>query len=228
LVAYDERATALPGWLSTFTATGERLTSTDTTFTLYRRTYAAGAAINLGGNQHAPASGAGSQYWVIVRGNAPVSLFSASINFQPAASPTVSGFAVDSGLAYGNRGANGVYGWNLANDTTRDRNSSAAPDQRHDTLIHLQKLSGLRWEIAVPNGTYDVTLLCGDPSFTDQVNHLLVEGVTVSDSDGQDRFDEVTVRVTVNDGRLTIQPASNAQNAKLCSIELIAVPGAGG
>lgn len=41
----------------------------------------------------------------------------------------------------------------------------------------------------MPNGTSAVAIVAGDASYTDQVNHLLVEGRTITDGDGQDHFD---------------------------------------
>lgn len=64
-VAYDSRANSLPGWLSTWTDTTLVLPNTDLELHLYSRDYIAGA-IELGGNLAAGASGAKSNYSVIV------------------------------------------------------------------------------------------------------------------------------------------------------------------
>src|SRR5207247_5977493 len=62
------------------------------------------------------------------------------VNFQPAASPPFSGYAVDSGAVYGSRSNGLTYGWNADDSAnTRDRDSSLSLDQRYDTLIHMQK-----------------------------------------------------------------------------------------
>lgn len=232
LVAYDHRATALPAWLSSgFTATGETITSTDTSYRLYRRSYAAGSAVVLGGNAVAPASGWGSNYWAIVQGDdtlpppPPPAADPVAINFQPATAPTVSGYLVDSGLAYATRDGQ-TYGWNRSNATTRDRNRTT--DQLADTCIHLQKEAGLVWELALPNGTYQVWLLMGDSAYIDQVNHLAVEGTVIADPDGQDHHDEAEITVEVNDGRLTITPASGAVNAKLNALTVTPIPSGNG
>lgn len=72
----------------------------------------------------------------------------AAISFQPSGATTPAGMIADSGAVFATR--NGlVYGWNATNPETRERNSVAAPDQAHDTLIHLQKTAGLRWELAL-------------------------------------------------------------------------------
>lgn len=144
-----------------------------------------------------------------------------NVNFQPAGSEVPSGYLADTGAAYGDRGNGYTYGWlGGANTATRDR--GANPDQRYDTLNHFQKEAALTWEIAVPNGTYDVFLVAGDPSYTDQVNTLSIEGVVVTDPDGMDNFDEYSVQVVVSDGQLTVVPAAGASNAKICFIDISA------
>jgi hypothetical protein len=64
-VAYDSRARSLPGWLSGWTNTGQTLVNTDVPLNLYSRPFAAGP-ITLGGNMAASASGADSNYTVVV------------------------------------------------------------------------------------------------------------------------------------------------------------------
>src|SRR5688572_861741 len=121
--------------------------------------------------------------------------FSVGVNFQPAGSAVPSGYVADSGAAYGNRGNGFTYGWNSLTDTTRDRNATA--DQRYDTLIHT---SGKTWEIAVPNGSYSVRLVAGDPSYFDSKYAFDAEGVLVLSGTPTtgDRFISGTQTVTVN------------------------------
>ena len=148
------------------------------------------------------------------------------INFQSTGAPTPEGYLPDYGDPFGDRGNGFSYGWNLEiRSDARDRNSSDAPDQRYDTLNHLQKGSTDKiWEIALPNGTYNVYLVCGDPDNTDQTNTMDVEGAVLVDPDGQAGtdfdFDEYHVTVELTDGRLTIGPAEGADNAKICFVEL--------
>ncbi|PYJ59783.1 MAG: hypothetical protein DME24_11860 [Verrucomicrobia bacterium] len=157
------------------------------------------------------------------------SAFKAFVNFQPASSPVPAGYWVDSGLVYGNRGNGFTYGWN-GNNTgfTRDRNSSRSPDQRYDTLNHMQKAGGARvWEIAVPNGTYQVYAVAGDPDNYDSVFRINVEGVlTVSGTpNSSTRWFSGTKTVTVSDGRLTVSNATGGSNNKICFIEITSVSG---
>src|SRR5688500_16511306 len=71
-----------------------------------------------------------------------------------------------------------VYGWNASNSAnTRDRNASNSPDQRYDTLIHMQTKGTYTWEAAVPNGQYQVRLVAGDAQYVNSVYKINVENV---------------------------------------------------
>lgn len=155
----------------------------------------------------------------------------ARINFQPAAAPAYAGYLVDAGATYANRNGR-TYGWNVNNSsTTRDRNSTRSPDQRYDTLIHLQKPKARNavWEIAVPNGRYAVRVVAGDPSHRDSVYRINAEGVlAVSGTPTSTvRWFEGNVTVNVADGRLTITNGAGAANNKICFIEISQVSPAG-
>ncbi|MBA3709151.1 MAG: carbohydrate-binding protein, partial [Planctomycetes bacterium] len=150
--------------------------------------------------------------------------FAAKINFQPATAPTVAGYAVDAGAVFAAR--NGLtYGWSAAVDT-RDRNANS--DQRIDTLALMQSSSNpnARWEIAVPNGTYAVHVVCGDPSYFDGNFNLLVEGMVsvTGRASSITPFREGNVTVTVTDGRLTISNGSGSYNTKIDYVEIQQVP----
>ncbi|MBE0537193.1 MAG: LamG domain-containing protein [Phycisphaerae bacterium] len=150
----------------------------------------------------------------------------AKVNFQLDTAALPTGYLKDSGAVFADRGNGFTYGWDLsATGGTRERNNAASKDKRYDTLNHMQLAApnGPRfWEIAVPNGQYNLFIVCGDPSNTDQVNTLNVEGIAVPDPDGQDNFDEYTLQgVMVEDGRLTIKAAGT--NAKICFIDIFKV-----
>ncbi len=142
----------------------------------------------------------------------PTSFQELKVNFQPADAAIPTGYIADTGERFGER--NGLqYGWSYDIHTaTRKRNS--AESQLRDTLIHMQLNGNYRWDVVVPNGQYEVTIMAGDPSFTDSLNSLRVES-TVLEDDSRDNFDYYTTTVSVTDGRLTIRTASTAQNAKL-------------
>jgi hypothetical protein len=135
------------------------------------------------------------------------------------------GYLADTGLVFANRGNGQSYGWTAANTAqTRDRNAANSPDQRYDTLTHLQKAAypDAIWEIAVPNGSYSVRVVSGDAANIDSVFRTTVEGVlTVSGTPTTaTRWIEGTSTVTVTDGRLTIRSGSGASNNKLCFVDI--------
>jgi hypothetical protein len=148
------------------------------------------------------------------------------INFQPANSSVPAGYLVDGGSSYGNRGNGQSYGWSASNTSyARDRNSSRSPDQRYDTLNHMQQGGSKSWSIAVPNGSYQVWVVAGDPSHIDSAYRIAVEGVlTVSGNPtSASRWVQGTRTVTVSDGRLNVSNASGAKNNKICFIEITPV-----
>ena len=148
---------------------------------------------------------------------------SKSINFQPAAVSVPSGYLVDDGAVFGDRGNGDIYGWyGNANNNTRDRNNTSSPDQRYDTINHINNNV---WELELPNGEYDVHLVMGDPSYT-SINGIDLENVVVADPDGSDNFDEFDIRVTVSDGKLTMKRISGQTNTiKVCYMDISTVSG---
>jgi N-acetylneuraminic acid mutarotase len=150
--------------------------------------------------------------------------FAANINFQPAGPPVPSGYLADVGNAYGLRGNGLQYGWDATNTIeTRDRNSTLSPDQRYDTLNHLSAAG--RWELAVPNGTYNVHLVSGDARSYNSVFKINVEGTLAVNGTptSTQRWVAGTATVTVSDGRLTVAGAAGAVNNKLCFVDVVQV-----
>jgi hypothetical protein len=125
---------------------------------------------------------------------------------------------------FGSRGNGQTYGWNADNPDARDRNAANSPDQRYDTLTHLQKPTNpdAVWEIGVPNGTYLVHVVSGDPAAVDSVYRMSVEGVLIVNGTPttSSPWIEGTSTVTVIDGRLTMRSAPGASNNKVCFIEI--------
>jgi len=144
------------------------------------------------------------------------------INFQPSNAPIPTGYLVDSGLVFGDRGDYN-YGWNQVNTgSTRDRNSANSVDQRFDTLNHMQQGGNKQWEIELPNGTYAVRLVAGDPNHTDSVFRINAEGQSIisgTPTTSQRWFDN-TINVVVNDGRLTLSNGAGSSNNKINFIEI--------
>ena len=149
------------------------------------------------------------------------------INFQSGGAPIPDGYLPEYGDPFGEHDSGWNYGWDQnIRSGARDRNSGNAPDQRYDTINHLQQAGGDKiWEIEVPNGTYNLFLVCGDPEYGDQTNNFDVEGVLLTDPNPPPPepafdFDEFNVTVEVSDGRLTIQPGTGAVNCKIAFVDI--------
>ena len=148
------------------------------------------------------------------------------INFQTASVAVPSGYLPDAGAVYGPRGNGQTYGWLIDNSAYgRDRNAQNAPDQRYDTLTHLQWPSNSRnavWEIAVPSGTYVVRIVAGDPLYYDSVYRIAAEGISAVNGTPSStvRWVEGTATVPVSDGRLTVGSGTGASNNKICFVEI--------
>jgi glucose/arabinose dehydrogenase len=155
-------------------------------------------------------------------------LFSVKINFQPAGVPIPVGYFADTGAVFARRINGYRYGWNAdISSTAVDRNAPNSPDQRYDTVIRMQPPMhpNAFWELAVPDGTYQVRVVAGDPTRTNSVYRIDAEGVLAIDGTptaGNLWFDN-TVTVTVTDGRLTITSAAGAQNNRINFIEVTEV-----
>ena len=109
----------------------------------------------------------------------------------------------------------------------RDRNNAASPDQRHDTLNHMAHgdfVNPRSWEIALPNGTYNVRLVAGDANAIDSTHVVQAEGVTILNGtpNNTERFITSDSVVTVSDGALTLTQGPGGFNTKLCFIDIAA------
>jgi len=173
-----------------------------------------GAAATIGTEPSTPASAFSSVY----------------VNFQQPSDLSPGSFeghayVADRGYVFANRGNGYSYGWNLDNTgTTRNRDHADSPDERYDTLSHMQKYDQLTWEIAVPEGVYTVHVVAGDPGYTDSTYRIEVEGVLAVDATPSwpRRWWEASVSVLVTDGRLTIGNAAGSYNNKLCFLHVVA------
>jgi hypothetical protein len=155
------------------------------------------------------------------------------INFQNSTSGGYPGYLPDNGLVFADRGNGFSYGWAVDNSgNARNRNQTdklLAPDERYDTLNHLQNTGGpWLWEIALPSGDYLVHIVGGDPNNFDQTVKIKCEDVLVVDAvacTADQRFSEGARMVHVEDGRLTLQAAvaEGAINAKVSFMEISSV-----
>jgi len=164
--------------------------------------------------------------------------FLAKVNFQRDTGPIPTGYLRDFGQAFD--GARG-YGWVEQNSSAsravvgngRNRNANLT-DERLDTFIHMQYsgsasggVSGpARWEYALANGTYEVTVSVGDAlGYTDSINTVFVEDTPVIRNwvpTSATRHNVRTVQVVVTDGRLTLD-AKNGVNTKVNYVDIAVV-----
>jgi pimeloyl-ACP methyl ester carboxylesterase len=151
-----------------------------------------------------------------------VSLF--RVNFQPENAEVPEGYVRDHGQAFGARGNGYAYGWSDDNTSgAREWKSAGSPDGRHDTAIFIRKQwDDLKWEIAVPGGTYKVRIVAGAPELQGAAYGIEAEGVVVIDDDPDPvtRWIDRVATVTVRDGRLTIAGVEGAEGNNLCFVEV--------
>ena len=140
------------------------------------------------------------------------------------------GYLPDYGDEYDDRGNGFSYGWTVPKaDSSRDRDNH--PDQRYDThnSLNMWNTGMGSWEIDLPYDSYNIYIVGGDPSYEDQTNSYIVEGIEVLDETPYvapggtgNYFDEYTVNnVNVADGRLTIDPVSGVGYIKICFIHIV-------
>jgi hypothetical protein len=176
------------------------------------------------------------------------------VKFHPAESPGMEGWLSDTGKLFGPREGGRHYGWhydcshNFATAAKESvepvyRSFYRLPDPRDVKNGRYARVpKAMLWEVAVPNGTYRVRLLGGDPDFEPAPGkkkedplyagpaHLIdVEGASAVPADQAiparpgATFD-VAVTVEVKDGRLTISNAPLAGQVCLAAVEIAAVP----
>ncbi|MTD16945.1 choice-of-anchor D domain-containing protein [Nakamurella sp. YIM 132087] len=185
-----------------------------------------------------PAAGAGNN-------------FAVKVNFQDAASTPPAGYVDDHGQAFGARtegdqGTGLTYGWvNIGTNTPlslegngRNRNTASPsanePDLRLATLVHSQLAPSVTtgvhtpgaWEIAVPNGSYEVTVGVGDAGTAIDSSHWLnienQNAVAAFVPASGSKYSIASRTVTVTDGRLTLSPAGGT-NTKFLYADIAAL-----
>ncbi len=124
--------------------------------------------------------------------------FLRSVNFQPSASVRPPGFEADSGQPFS---ADRGFGWNVAIPA---RERGRALPQSLDTLVFTSAIR--TWEMAVPNGDYEVWLAVGDAMYAQGPHRVVLEGVAVvaGESTTAGGFLELRTGAHVTDGRLTV------------------------
>jgi RHS repeat-associated protein len=151
------------------------------------------------------------------------------VNFQPALSPIPEGFVADKGKMLTERRNGLVYGWSAAQDGQVERRVFPVP--QFDTHIRMQpegQSAPGQWSFALPNGTYAVVVVMGDPASRNQTNDIAINSVAKLDSTPatteteyrQGNFDGYIENITVTDGLLHIEGLVTALDPKLCFIEI--------
>ena len=142
------------------------------------------------------------------------------------------GFISDKGRAFDVR-TNGLsYGWQGAAERPTPTIRHFHPLPQYDTFGLVADASTTwTWQIALPNGTYPVSIVAGDATSLAHANNLVVNGtpLPVDPDPGDDTtqptyeqgdFDGWLVPVQVTDGVLTITAGAGAFNPSLCFIEI--------
>lgn len=123
------------------------------------------------------------------------------VNFQPRGTRLIDGYLPDYGELFSSKYGY-EYGWNFdVSDEMRIRHIQSDP--RLDTVAHIKQNS--HWEIAIPNGRYQVTVSIGDA--TDASGHTVnVENIPYWNNLNLNAGDFLlkTQVVSVTDGRLTL------------------------
>ncbi len=131
-------------------------------------------------------------------GGETIPQFIKRINFQSYRSWEIpEGYEKDTGEVYSEQRG---YGWNLRLRSIMDY--GMVGDKRQDTVAWVYR--GYKWELSLPNGEYEVTLGVGDPRFSISGQSVNVEGNVLTFNTMRGQFKEEKIRVTVNDGRLTL------------------------
>ena len=151
------------------------------------------------------------------------------VDFGPSGTVVPAGYVLDIGGMYtASRGR----GWIRQTTSTpvsitantRDRNK--VTDQRLDTLIAMQSSTPARWEAAVQNGIYDVTVAVGDVAFPSGSRHRVTVESTRVVSDfvpsSKNSTATVTSRVRVADGKITLD-AAGGTGTKLDYVDIVPV-----
>jgi hypothetical protein len=143
------------------------------------------------------------------------------IAFQPAGVAVPAGYVADFGTVFQDQGNGYTYGWDQ--DITGDtRVRNVATDPRYDRLIYMQNNGDRVWAIAVPDGTFDIHIVSGDPSAVDSIYQVDIQGVlAVSGGVRQGhQYQEAWREVTITGGYLFISPGTGSRNDKLNFIEI--------
>jgi subtilisin family serine protease len=150
-----------------------------------------------------------------------------SINFQSTKyAPVVLGgttWASADGAVFGARWEGLSYGCDVGTTSTYNTDNAQSPDERYDTGVYAPLAS--TFEVAVPNGTYTVTVCVGDALSTTGKLRAEVEGVPIvaGNATATTHWYTGTVTVVVSDGRLTLRSAAGGSVNRWAWIQIVPV-----
>ena len=174
--------------------------------------------------------------------------FAATINFQPAHVGPVELTRADFGRPFGLRGNGLTYGWSrdleaegamVDRDSTRNiiglrfggnngNGDDPAIDERFDTFARVEV--GDEWSIEVPDGTYAVALVSGDPDFAGSLiaedHRWSVNGQPAMRAHPEPAYPwgEAIVFVEVTDGLITLRAEEESVNSSLSWVRIAQIP----
>ncbi len=174
-------------------------------------------------------------YYTVVATVGPITLvsnqavitptFRAFIHFSKPTGSLVPGFGRDLGYVFGPRANSLSYGWSqYLGQNNVDRNSTRSPSELHDSFVFT---SFGNWQIAVPNGRYQVRVLAGDPLANSGNIGWKAEGTTIVEGNlsATRHWLDGSAFVAVSDGRLTLTPISSTSPFnKINAVEIEMVP----
>lgn len=151
------------------------------------------------------------------------------INFTTRTGAAVPGYIADTGKKYGAQTEGLKFGWTV-DDTAGaiDRNAANSPNELHDSFHAMQHRPGVQahWHIALPNGTYSVHVLMGDPTTADGNYRVNLDGgsdevaVIRGRPTASNRWVENTATVKVTNGSLWLLNATGAAGNKIDAIDI--------
>jgi hypothetical protein len=147
------------------------------------------------------------------------------ISFRPDGAEQPSGYRFDNGEVYGSRGLGYYYGWDQDNTANMfDRDSSASFSERYDAGAFMSSPTGEAryWHIKVPNGTYNVRVVSGDPASTLGTYSIDVEGKHVirGQPDQFSYWFDGTTTVNVTDGDIMVTNGFGSNRTRLNFVEV--------
>lgn len=153
--------------------------------------------------------------------------FPVNISFQPASFPMQTGYIGDFGNTYASRGNGYTYGWNTSH-TGRTFAYSPLPGWEYIwgaqwSVIEMLPGASTKWEIAVPNGSYNVFIVAAGYDCQGTLQQIKVEGTLVVNGTAGWDYDTYvggSGTVSVSDGKLTV---TNGPSAALNCIDYIQI-----